>query len=331
MQLNTQIKLVETPTGTPEPKHFAIHNEAIPDIENGEFLTKTLYLSLDPYMRGQIAGRHISGRVDPGDILRGETICEVIDTKNPEFAVGDIVSYFAGWQKFSKSDGQQVSKIDSRITPSSLALGILGMPGLTAYAGLIDLGEPKAGDVLVVSAATGGVGSMVGQIGKIKGCRVVGIAGSAEKCKWAVENANFDVCLNYRENDLPTALDKACPDGIDIYFDNVGGDILETVMEKLSLGARVILCGLMAQYNQDERLPGTNPANIIRSRATVRGMVVYDHFHKQKDFVEDVLNWLDDGLITYREDVTEGIENAPESFCRLMKGQNFGKTIIKVS
>ena len=205
------------------------------------------------------------------------------------------------------------------------------MPGLTAYAGLIDLGEPKAGDVLVVSAATGGVGSMVGQIGKIKGCRVVGIAGSAEKCKWAVENANFDVCLNYREDDLPTALDKACPDGIDIYFDNVGGDILETVMEKLSLGARVILCGLMAQYNQDERLPGTNPANIIRSRATVRGMVVYDHFHKQKDFVEDVLNWLDDGLITYREDVTEGIENAPESFCRLMKGQNFGKTIIKIA
>ncbi len=282
-------------------------------------------------MRGQIAGRHISGRVDPGDILRGEAICEVIDTKHPEFAVGDIVSYFSGWQKFSKSDGQQVSKIDSRITPSSLALGILGMPGLTAYAGLIDLGEPKAGDVLVISAATGGVGSMVGQIGKIKGCRVVGIAGSAEKCKWAVENANFDACLNYREDDLPSALDKACPEGIDIYFDNVGGDILETVMEKLSMGARVILCGLMAQYNQDERLPGTNPANIIRSQATVRGMVVYDHFHKQKDFVEDVLKWLDDGLITYREDVTEGIENAPESFCRLMKGQNFGKTIIKVA
>ena len=171
---------------------------------------------------------------------------------------------------------------------------------------------------------------MVGQIGKVKGCHVVGIAGSAEKCKWAVENAGFDVCLNYREEDLPLALDKSCPDGVDIYFDNVGGNILETVMERLSLGARVVLCGLMAQYNLEERLPGTNPSNIIRSRATVRGMVVYDHFHKQKDFVGDVLNWLDDGLITYREDVTEGIENAPESFCRLMKGQNFGKTIIKV-
>jgi NADPH-dependent curcumin reductase CurA len=282
-------------------------------------------------MRGQIAGRHISGSVNPGDILRGEAICEVVNSKHPEFAIGDIVSYFAGWQQFCISDGQQVSKIDPRISPPSLALGILGMPGLTAYAGLIDLGEPKEGDVLVVSSATGGVGSMVGQIGKVKGCQVVGIAGSAEKCKWAVENAGFDVCLNYREEDLPSALDKSCPDGIDIYFDNVGGNILETVMERLSLSARVVLCGLMAQYNLEERLPGTNPSNIIRSRATVRGMVVYDHFHKQKDFVEDVLNWLDDGLITYREDVTEGIENAPESFCRLMKGQNFGKTIIKVA
>lgn len=330
MHHNIQIKLAETPTGTPEPKHFDVHKETMPDIKDGEFLSKTLYLSLDPYMRGQIAGRHISGRVDPGDILRGEAICEVVNSKHPEFAIGDIVSYFAGWQQFSVSDGQQVSKIDPRISPPSLALGILGMPGLTAYAGLIDLGEPKEGDVLVVSSATGGVGSMVGQIGKVKGCHVVGIAGSAEKCKWAVENAGFDVCLNYREEDLPLALDKSCPDGVDIYFDNVGGNILETVMERLSLGARVVLCGLMAQYNLEERLPGTNPSNIIRSRATVRGMVVYDHFHKQKDFVEDVLNWLDDGLITYREDVTEGIENAPESFCRLMKGQNFGKTIIKV-
>lgn len=331
MHHNIQIKLAETPTGTPEPKHFDVHKETMPDIKDGEFLSKTLYLSLDPYMRGQIAGRHISGSVNPGDILRGEAICEVVNSKHPEFAIGDIVSYFAGWQQFSVSDGQQVSKIDPRISPPSLALGILGMPGLTAYAGLIDLGEPKEGDVLVVSSATGGVGSMVGQIGKVKGCRVVGIAGSAEKCKWAVENAGFDVCLNYREEDLPSALDKSCPDGVDIYFDNVGGNILETVMERLSLSARVVLCGLMAQYNLEERLPGTNPSNIIRSRATVRGMVVYDHFHKQKDFVEDVLNWLDDGLITYREDVTEGIENAPESFCRLMKGQNFGKTIIKVA
>ena len=331
MHHNIQIKLAETPTGTPEPKHFDVHKETMPDIKDGEFLSKTLYLSLDPYMRGQIAGRHISGSVNPGDILRGETICEVVNSKHPEFAIGDIVSYFAGWQQFSVSDGQQVSKIDPRISPPSLALGILGMPGLTAYAGLIDLGEPKEGDVLVVSSATGGVGSMVGQIGKVKGCHVVGIAGSAEKCKWAVENAGFDVCLNYREEDLPLALDKSCPDGVDIYFDNVGGNILETVMERLSLSARVVLCGLMAQYNLEERLPGTNPSNIIRSRATVRGMVVYDHFHKQKDFVEDVLNWLDDGLITYREDVTEGIENSPESFCRLMKGQNFGKTIIKVA
>ena len=331
MHHNIQIKLAETPTGTPEPKHFDVHKETMPDIKDGEFLSKTLYLSLDPYMRGQIAGRHISGSVNPGDILRGEAICEVVKSKHPEFAIGDIVSYFAGWQQFSVSDGQQVSKIDPRISPPSLALGILGMPGLTAYAGLIDLGEPKEGDVLVVSSATGGVGSMVGQIGKVKGCQVVGIAGSAEKCKWAVENAGFDVCLNYREEDLPAALDKSCPDGVDIYFDNVGGNILETVMERLSLSARVVLCGLMAQYNLEERLPGTNPSNIIRSRATVRGMVVYDHFHKQKDFVEDVLNWLDDGLITYREDVTEGIENAPESFCRLMKGQNFGKTIIKVA
>lgn len=303
----------------------------MPAPAEGEALCRIRYLSLDPYMRGQISGRHISGVVNPGDLLMGETIGEVIESKNPDLAVGEMISFRGGWQEYAVTDGSEIQRVDPRIDPSSLALGILGMPGLTAYAGLLHLGEPKKGDTLVVSASSGPVGSMVGQLGRIKGCRVIGIAGSEEKCRWCVEEAGFEACINYKTENLTEALDRHCPDGIDIYFDNVGGDILEAVVWRLALGARVILCGLMAQYNTSEMPSGPNPGAFIRARATVRGLVVYDHQDKKPAMVEDVLSWLQAGDIKYQEDVTEGIENAPRAFARLMSGQNFGKTIVKVS
>jgi NADPH-dependent curcumin reductase CurA len=205
------------------------------------------------------------------------------------------------------------------------------MPGLTAYAGLKCLAEIKASDVVVVSAASGAVGSMVGQIAKIHGCHVVGIAGSDDKCNWLIQNAGYDGSINYKTESLTDAIKRECQDGIDVYFDNVGGEMLDTAMWNLAIGARVVLCGLMAQYNTDVIPPGPNPASIIKARATVRGMVVYDHFNRQQEFLDYAIPWLKEGKIKFREDITEGLENAPNAFERLMSGQNFGKTIIKVS
>lgn len=327
---NTQIFLKKRPAHIPEPQHFGIREVDMPAPQAGEALCKIHYLSLDPYMRGQISGRHITGTVHEGDTLLGQTIGEVIESKHDDYKIGDMLCFHGGWQSYALCNGTQTSLVDPRIQPASLALGILGMPGLTAYAGLLDLGEPKKGDVLVVSAATGGVGSMVGQIGRIHGCRVIGIAGSAEKCQWAVEQAGFAACIDYHKENVAERIDALCPDGVNIYFDNVGGDILEAVIWRLAVGARVVLCGLMAQYNDDKLPPGPNPGAIIKARAHVRGLVVYDHVHRQADFVSDVLNWLADGSISYKEDISEGLAQAPESFCRLMRGSNFGKTIIKL-
>ena len=226
--------------------------------------------------------------------------------------------------------GDDARKLDASVDPASLFLGILGMPGLTAYAGLLRLGEPKAGDVVVVSAATGAVGSMVAQIAKIKGCTVVGVAGSPEKCAWATDVAGMDHCINYKTDDLRAALKQACPNGVDVYFDNVGGDMLQAVMEQLAIGARVVLCGLMSQYNTTEMPPGPNPAFIIKARATVRGMVVYDHEDLRDEFVREAAGWLREGRIKYLEDVAEGIEATPEAFSRLMQGKNHGKAIVKL-
>jgi NADPH-dependent curcumin reductase CurA len=204
------------------------------------------------------------------------------------------------------------------------------MPGLTAYAGLLRLGEPQEGDTVLVSAASGAVGSLVGQIAKIKGCRVVGIAGAPEKCAWVTDTAGFDDVVSYRTGDLREGLDRACPDGIDVYFDNVGGDTLQAAMERLALGARVVLCGLMAQYNTDEMPPGPNPAFIIKARATVRGLVVYDHEDLRQAMVDDVSQWLREGRIQYLEDRTNGLAHAPDAFARLMRGDNVGKAVVIV-
>ena len=327
---NTQIILKSKPDGNPSAENFDIALTDIPSLNDGEILCKAHYLSLDPYMRGQISGRHISGTVRPGDLMRGETHSEVTESKSDAFKVGDLVMHFGGWQEYSVTNADDATLVDKRLKPSSLALGIMGMPGLTAYAGVHYLGELKPSDVVLVSAASGAVGSMVGQYALHKGCRVVGIAGSNEKCGWLRDVAGFHSTINYKNDTLVDAIKRECPDGVDFYFDNVGGDMLDAAMWQLALGARVVLCGLMAQYNSNVIPPGPNPACIIKARATVRGLVVYDHYDKKQEFLDFTIPLLDSGKIKYREDVSEGLEQAPHAFESLMKGQNFGKTIIKI-
>ncbi len=330
MTNNQQILLKQQCEGEPSADAFEIAESPVPEIRDGTLLCETIYLSLDPYLRGRISGRHLSGAIQPGELMAGEAISRVLESSHPDFAPGDLVAAHSGWQAMSIVNGNEARKIPSDVKPASLFLGILGMPGLTAYAGLLRLGEPKEGDVVVVSAASGAVGSMVCQIAKIKGCTVVGIAGSAEKCQWVTDVAGMDHCINYKTEDLRESLKAVCPNGIDIYFDNVGGDMLQAAMEQLAIGARVVLCGLMSQYNVDVMPPGPNPAWIIRARATVRGMVVYDHEDLRKQFIKDAAQWLKDGRLQYIEDVTFGLENAPEAFSRLMRGLNHGKAVVQV-
>lgn len=337
-----EVRLKSTPAGVPEPANFEVVESVVPDVPEGSALVETLCLSLDPYMRGQISGRHISGAVNPGDVMRGEAVSRVIKSRTPGLQEGDVIAAFTGWRSHGLVTPQEARPIGYAIDgadglPASLALGVLGMPGLTAYAGLLRLGEPKPGDVLLVSSAAGAVGATVGQIGRIKGCRVIGIAGSPAKIEWLKSVAGFDDCINYKAEDLRAGLDRLCPPkspplgGVDIYFDNVGGDMLQAHMERLAHGARVVLCGLMAQYNSTETPPGPNPALIIKARATVRGMVVYDHEDLRADLVRDVGGWIRTGQLAYKEDLTSGLENARDAFCRLMRGETFGKVIIQAA
>lgn len=330
MTNNTRILLRRQSDGIPNADDFEVTSAQIEQAGNGQLLCETIYLSLDPYLRGKISGRHMSGSVMPGELMAGEAISRVVESKHDGFSAGDIVAAHSGWQSDPVIDAAGARHIDPVVGPLSTFLGILGMPGLTAYAGLLRLGEPKAGDTVLVSAASGAVGSLVGQIAKLKGCRVVGIAGAPEKCAWVTDVAGFDDVVSYKTGDLREGLDRSCPDGIDVYFDNVGGDTLQAVMERLALGARVVLCGLMAQYNSNEMPPGPNPAFIIKARATVRGMVVYDHEDLRAEMVNEVSQWLRDGKIKYLEDRTEGLESAPEAFSRLMQGKNVGKAIVVV-
>lgn len=330
MKHNMQVQLVSTPESEPQPENFTLVKGPIPEAKNRQVLCETQYLSLDPYMRSQIAGRHMSGSVNPGDVLRGETVSKVIESKHPDFQPGDLVRCFGGWQNYSVHDGDEIFKVQKDIENPSYALSALGMPGLTAYAGLIWQAQPKAGDVVVIPAAIGGVGSVAGQLAKIYGCTVIGIAGSDEKCEYAVANLGYDACINRKKGNLAEKLDELCPNGIDIFFDLVGGEMLNTVSERLAVGARVILCGLMADYNKTTRSMGPPPAMWIKARAIVYGLVVYDFEPRRAEFVEACLEYLKQGKLVVREDVAQGLVAAPEAFCRLMRGENMGKSVVKV-
>ena len=329
--INTRVLLKQRSEGLPREQDFELVNVPVNVPVTSELLCETLYLSLDPYLRGKISGRHLSGAINEGELMAGEAISRVIESKSDQFRQGDIIAAHSGWQSHPVLSAAVARTVNPDLGPLSTLLGILGMPGLTAYAGMTRLAELKQNDVVVVSAASGAVGSMVGQIARHHGCRVIGIAGSAEKCRWTVEQAGFDHCINYKTEALREGLKRACHAGIDVYFDNVGGDLLQASMEQLATGARVILCGLIAQYNTDEMPPGPNPAFVIKARATLRGLVVYDHEDLRPEFEQRVSQWLKQGEISYREDCVAGLVAAPGLFCRLMRGENFGKAIVKVA
>jgi len=297
----------------------------------GEILTRTLYLSLDPYMRGRISGvKSYAQGVELGQVIVGATVGEVLESKHPGFAKGDIVQGYSGWQSHAVAAGGAVRKLDPRQAPVSTALGVLGMPSMTAYVGLLDIGQPKPGETVVVSAASGAVGSAVGQIAKIKGARAVGIAGSQDKCDYVVRELGFDACVNYKKGDLLAELKAACPGGIDVYFENVGGDVLRAVMQLLNMNARIPLCGLISEYNATDTVPGPNLRPLLFNRVLVKGFIVSDHLARLPDFLKDCGGWLREGRLKHREDVVVGLEKAPEAFIGLLQGKNFGKLLVRV-
>ncbi|MGZ7042888.1 MAG: NADP-dependent oxidoreductase [Thermoanaerobaculia bacterium] len=330
--MNTQVLFKSRPEGFPSESNFEIVENPIPRVGDGEVLRRTIYLSLDPYMRGRMSTQ--KSYAEPaklGEPMVGATVSEVIESKNPRYRAGDFVLGFDGWQGYAVSDGKGLRKLDPSEAPISYSLGVLGMIGLTAYVGLLDIGKPKEGETVVVSAAAGAVGSIAGQIARIKGCRVVGTAGTDEKCRFVVNELKFDACINYKKEDLNAALKAACPRGIDVYFDNVGGAVLEAVLKRINVHARIPLIGLISQYSHAKPQPGPNLGSILVNRALIQGMIIFDHADRMPEFLREMAPWLREGKVHYREDVVQGLKNAPAAFIGLLNGDNIGKRLIQVS
>lgn len=335
---NRRIVLASRPQG--EPALHDLHQEetSIPTPADGQVLLRTLYLSLDPYMRNLMdeRGTSYASAVPLGEPIVGGTVNRVVASKHPQFRAGDLVLGNAGWQDYALSDGKDLTSLGEMAHPS-LALGGLGMPAFTAYVGLLDIGQPKPGETVVVAAATGAVGAVVGQIAKLKGARVVGIAGGADKCRHAVAELGFDACLDRHDARLAEHLAAACPVGIDVYFENVGGVVFDAVLPLLNPHARVPVCGFIAHYNDDDlpagpdRLPGLTSA-ILQKRIRMQGFIILDHYATRFDaFRRDMGEWIASGRVKVREDVVEGLERAPEAFIGLLQGRNFGKLVVRVA
>jgi NADPH-dependent curcumin reductase CurA len=326
-----RVLLTSRPVGAPKTSDFEIVEEPVPSPKDGEMLCRTVYLSLDPYMRGRISGvKSYAKGVDPGELMVGGTVSEVLESRHPGFKTGDFVQGYDGWQSHALSSGAGVRKVDPAVAPISTALGVLGMPGMTAYVGLLDIGQPKAGETVVVSAASGAVGAVVGQLAKLRGCRAVGIAGTKDKCDYVVNELGFDACVNYKTDDLGAALAAACPKGVDVYFENVGGAVAEAVMPMLNPFARVPLCGLISMYNATTPAPGPSWRFLLTNRVLVKGFIVSDHLDRLPAFLGDCTRWVREGALKYREDIVDGLERAPEAFIGLLEGKNFGKLLVRV-
>ncbi len=333
---NTRILLASRPHGEPTAENFQIETVPVPSPGEGEVLLRTIYLSLDPYMRGRMSdAKSYAAPVEVGAVMEGGTVAEVVESNDPSLAVGDIVLSHLGWQSYGVQPAKHVRKLDAQRAPVSTAVGVLGMPGFTAYAGLLQIGKPQPGETVVVAAAAGPVGSAVGQIARIKGARAVGIAGGAEKVAY-LEELGFDVALDHRSPTFKDDLRAAVPDGIDVYFENVGGHVWDAVLPRLNTYARVPVCGLVAHYNDTELPEGPDRSSrlmqsILTKSITVRGFIqnefVKDHY---KQFQADAAGWIADGSLQYKEDVVEGLENAPEAFFGLLTGRNFGKLLVQV-
>ena len=335
--INRQIILAERPKGEPTGDTLKLTQTAIPSAGDQQMLLRTEYLSLDPYMRGRMSDApSYAAPVKIGDVMVGGTVARVVTSHINGFTTGDWVVSFNGWQDYALSDGKGVTNLGASPAHPSWALGILGMPGFTAWAGLTRIGAPKPGETIAVAAATGPVGATVGQIGKLLGCRVIGIAGGPEKCAYTVNELNFDACVDHKAHDLAEQLTKASPEGIDVYFESVGGMVLDAVIPLLNPNARVPVCGLISQYNATQLPAGPDRMNwlmgqILRKRLKVQGFIIFDDFgHLYPEFAREMGGWVETGKIRYREDIIDDLENAPDAFIGLLKGENFGKLVIRV-
>ena len=330
--VNHTVRLAARPVGEPKRSDFAFADEPLNKLADGQMLLKVHYLSLDPAMRGWMnEGKSYIAPVGLGDVMRSGGIGEVVESRHPRFAVGDFVSGMTNVQTYCVTDGKGFAKIDPTLAPLTTYLNVLGMPGMTAYWGLMDVGTPKAGETVVVSGAAGAVGATVGQIAKIKGCRVVGIAGGQDKCDYAVKTLGFDACVDYKAGDIRKSLKAACPDGIDVYFDNVGGEILDVVLTQINLKARIIICGAISQYNNTTPIKGpSNYLSLLVNRARMEGIVVFDYAHKYKEAAIEMGGYLAAGKMVSKEHVVDGIDTFPETLMKLFKGENFGKLVLKV-
>ena len=329
---NRQIRLKDRPAGIPSAGNFEIGDLPMPAVADGAVLRRTIYLSLDPYMRGRMSdAASYAQPVAIGDVMCGHTVSQVVESRHPDFRAGDYVTGYDGWQQYAVSAGKDLRVLDPGSAPISTALGVLGMPGMTAFVGLMDIAQPKPGETVVVSAASGAVGAVVGQLAKITGCRAVGVAGSADKCRYVVDELGFDACVNYKTDDLVPALRAACPKGVDIYFENVGGAVFVAVLRVLNQGARIPLCGMISEYNATENPPGPNLRALLVKRAMIKGFIVSDHGDRAPAFLRECAPLVRDGKIKFREDIVEGLEKAPSALIGLFEGWNFGKMLVRVS
>ncbi len=335
--VNRQVRLASRPVGLPTRENWSIVDAPMPEPAPGGVLVKTLMLSLDPAMRGWMnEGKSYIEPVGIGEVMRAGGVGRVVASNTPAFAVGDHVSGGFGVQQYCAFDEAGIRKaglvkIDPSLAPPEKWLNALGMPGMTAYFGLLDVGQPKAGETVVVSGAAGAVGQTVGQVAKIKGCRVVGIAGGADKCAFVVNELGFDACIDYKAGSVRDGLKQHCPKGVDVYFDNVGGDILDTVLTRINRKARIVICGAISQYNNTTPVKGpSNYLSLLVNRARMEGIVVFDYAARYPEAVRDIAGWMKEGRFKSREDVVEGIDTFPETLLKLFEGSNFGKLVLKV-
>ncbi|OHY78857.1 NADP-dependent oxidoreductase [Marinobacter sp. AC-23] len=337
MDKNQQYILAKRPIGMPDEHSLKLQDSALPEPGEGQALLKTIYLSLDPYMRGRMNdAASYAKSVELGEVMGGQTISEVVISNSTAVSAGDYVLSSNGWQRYAVANADTLVKLDPAQAPISTGVGVLGMPGFTAYVGLLLFGQPKQGDTVVVSAAAGAVGQVVGQIAKMRGCRVVGVAGAPDKCDHVVREYGFDACVNYKDDDFEAQLEKACPDGIDIYFENVGGRVFDAVMTLVNDFARIPICGRIAHYNQTSLPEGPDRlvpfmGKILVKRLMLRGFIQSDHLEHLADFRRDMSQWIQDGNIHYQEDIVDGLENAVSAFQGLLQGKNRGKMLVRVA
>ncbi len=331
MLSNRQILLASRPSGFPSEANFALVETPVPEPAEGQLLVRNHWLSLDPYMRGRMdAVKSYAKHVELGEVMTGGTVGEVVASRHPRFAVGEFVTGALGWQEYALSDGTGLRRLDPQRAPLSYALGVLGMPGVTAWVGLLDVAQPKAGETVLVSAASGAVGSVVGQLAKIRGCRAVGIAGGAAKCEYVVKELGFDACVDYKKGALHESLEAVVPGGVDVYFENVGGETLDTALRHMKAFSRIAICGLISQYSATEQYGLRNIRAVLVNRIRMQGFIVSDRMELWPAALAELGDHVAAGRIKTRESIAQGLENAPRAFLGMLRGENFGKQLVQL-